>query len=189
MHTAGGWYVQGVEIAWPPVSGASRICYPWASPHRVSASAHSPWAQAVGTAQDQVWHLGAIWGELRNVSLARLRPCTESWPDFTYIRADYAGATSALTFWQQGASTSARPCSRWSQLCYGAPGLASLDAARRLHLRQNVVALAQSIMAPWEYKISWLVPPVTLNHHSQSTATSSTHISSSQSFATETIDR
>ena len=119
MHTAGGWYVQGVEIAWPSVSGASHICSPWASPHRVSASAHSPWAQAVGTAQDQVWHLGAIWGELRNVSLARLRPCTKSWPDFTYIRADYAGATSALSFWQQGASVSARPCSRWSQLCCG----------------------------------------------------------------------
>ena len=57
--SVGGWYVQGVEIAWPSVSGASHICSPWASPHRVSASAHSPWAQAVGTAQDQVWH---FWG-------------------------------------------------------------------------------------------------------------------------------
>jgi hypothetical protein len=46
--SVGGWFVQGVEIAWPSVSGASHFCSPWASPHRVSASAHSPWAQTSG---------------------------------------------------------------------------------------------------------------------------------------------
>lgn len=119
MHTIGRWYVQGVEIAWPSVSGASHIS--------------SPWALLIMSVQARILHgrkqwerhktrygiFGAILGELRIVSLARLRPCTESWPDFTYIRADYAGATSALSFWQQGARASARPCSRWSQLCYG----------------------------------------------------------------------
>lgn len=42
--------------------------------------------------------------------------------------------------------------------------LVSLDAARRLHLRQTVIALPQGIMAASEYKISWLVPPVSSNY-------------------------
>ena len=85
---------------------------------------------------------GAILEELRIVSLARLRPCTESWLDFTYIRADYAGATSALS------SGNTRELALALDLVrYGANSVTassrpvSLDGARQPHLPQRVVAL------------------------------------------------
>jgi hypothetical protein len=57
---------------------------PWASPHHVSASAHSPWANSGNGTTTRSGGLGSLC----DVSLARSRPCTQSWPDFTYIRAD-----------------------------------------------------------------------------------------------------
>ena len=84
----GGWYVQGVEIAWPAVSGASPQVFPVGISSSCQCKRMFSMGIAVGTAQDQVWHFLGTLPWLRNVSLARLRPCTESWPDFTYIRAD-----------------------------------------------------------------------------------------------------
>jgi hypothetical protein len=68
-------------------------------------------------------------------------------------------------FWEpQGAKLAPYLVRDGPTLSRPAQGLASLDAARRHHLRQNEVAIAQRIMASWEYKISLLVPPVSPNY-------------------------
>lgn len=116
----GGWYVQGVEIAWPVVSGASSHLFPVGISSSCQCKRIFSMGITVGTAQDQVWHFlgpnGAaaqcLTGQTTSVRrvLARLHIHTGRlrWRDFGF------------EFWEyQGASASALPCSISRQLCCG----------------------------------------------------------------------
>ena len=52
----GGWCVQGVEIAWPVMSGASSQLFPVGISSSCQCKRIFSMGITVGTAQDQVWH-------------------------------------------------------------------------------------------------------------------------------------
>ena len=145
----GGWYVQGVEIAWPVVSGASSHLFPVGISSSCQCKRIFSMGITVGTAQDQVWHFlgpnGAaaqcLTGQTASVLriLARLHIHTGrlGWRDFGF------------EFWDlQRASASARPCSMGPTLLRRALGSPGLDAAGRPHSPQNVSALPRSLWPP-----------------------------------------
>jgi hypothetical protein len=130
----GGWYVQGVETAWPAVSGASPHMFPVGISSSCQCNAyvlhgHSsgngtrPGVAFFGDAAVAAQHLTGQNVSVHGV-LARLHIHTGrlSWGDFGF------------EFWDlHEASASARPCSMGPTLLQRAPCLARLDGARQPH--------------------------------------------------------
>ena len=149
----GGWCVQGVEIAWPSVSGAS----PHLFPVGISSSCQCKRAFSMGANSGNGIRPGMdIFGDaavaaqcltgqtasvLRILAGLHIHTGRLGWRDFGF------------EFWDlQRASASARPCSMGPTLLRRAWSSPGLDAAGRPHSPQNVIALAQSIMAPWSIR-------------------------------------
>jgi hypothetical protein len=93
-------------------------CSPWASPHHVSASVRSPWANSGNGKTTRSGIFGepvrCLTGQIMSVRdvLAGLHIHTGrlDWGDFGFEFWEY---------WRDG--TSARVWSKWCQLCYGEP--------------------------------------------------------------------
>ena len=84
-------------------------------------------------------------------------------------------------FWDlHEASASARPCSMGPTLLRRAWSSPGLDAAGRPHSPPERVRPSQIIMAPQEYKISWLVHPVSPKYLSITVNQQQSHPHSSQ---------